>query len=38
MFFEVFHKDIPLDIVWYVLKSGADFTIKDEVSKRIVGR
>lgn len=30
MFFEAFHKDVPLEITWYILKSGADFTLKDE--------
>ncbi|WAR09516.1 hypothetical protein MAR_034592 [Mya arenaria] len=30
LYFEVLHKDIPHDIMWHVLKSGADFTLKDE--------
>ncbi|KAH3770862.1 hypothetical protein DPMN_172159, partial [Dreissena polymorpha] len=30
LYYEVLHKDVPHDIMWYVLKSGADFTLKDE--------
>ncbi|KAL4217353.1 hypothetical protein ACF0H5_023804 [Mactra antiquata] len=30
MYFEALHKDISLEMLWYVLKSGADFTLKDE--------
>ncbi|XP_060601301.1 putative ankyrin repeat protein RF_0381 isoform X2 [Ruditapes philippinarum] len=30
LFFEAFHKDVPIEITWYILKSGADFTLKDE--------
>lgn len=30
LFFEALHKDVPPEITWYILKSGADFTLKDE--------
>ncbi|KAL3853927.1 hypothetical protein ACJMK2_013222 [Sinanodonta woodiana] len=30
LYFEAFHHEVPLDILWIVLKSGANFTLKDE--------
>ncbi|KAK3590668.1 hypothetical protein CHS0354_026197 [Potamilus streckersoni] len=30
LYFEAFHHEVPLDILWIVLKSGAIFTLKDE--------
>ena len=34
MYFEAIHKDVPMNILFYFLKSGADFTLKDEVRIR----
>ena len=37
LYFEAIHKEVPLNIIYYILKSGADFTLKDEVRIRGVG-